>query len=119
MNPLLAPPGARSFAVEYAHQGPIEPGALIASALDSLARIGLLERSRVRVARARTIPTAYVLFDQHHAQARACVLEHLAAHGVQVAGRYGRWEYSSMEDALLTGRAAARALRAESQGAAR
>ncbi len=34
----------------------------------------------------------------------------LAAHGVQVAGRYGRWEYSSMEDALLSGRDAARQL---------
>jgi len=119
VNPLLAPTGTRSFAVEYSHQGPIEHDALIARTLDSLARIGLLDRHRIRVARARTVPTAYVLFDQHHAQARACVLDHFAGYGVQVAGRYGRWEYSSMEDALLTGRAAARATRAQSPGAAR
>jgi hypothetical protein len=34
----------------------------------------------------------------------------LARHDIQLAGRYGRWEYSSMEDALLSGREAARAL---------
>jgi protoporphyrinogen oxidase len=37
------------------------------------------------------------------------VIEHLRAHGVLVAGRYGNWEYSSMEDAILSGRDAARA----------
>jgi hypothetical protein len=29
---------------------------------------------------------------------------------VQLAGRYARWEYSSMEDAILSGREAARNL---------
>ncbi len=112
VNPLLAPPGCRSFAVEFAHRGPINTEACIAQSIAGLARCGLLDAKRVRMARARTIEAAYVLFDQNHAQARACVLDHFAAHGVQVAGRYGRWEYSSMEDALLTGRAAARAVRA-------
>ncbi len=110
VNPLLAPPGTRSFAVEFSHQGPIDPQALIEQAVAGLESCGLLDRRKLRVARARTIPCAYVLFDQRHAAARAKVLGHLAGHGVQVAGRYGRWEYSSMEDALLTGRDAARAV---------
>ena len=62
------------------------------------------------LSRARTIPTAYVLFDRHHAQARATVQSHFEQHGVELAGRYGKWEYSSMEDALLSGRDAARNL---------
>jgi protoporphyrinogen oxidase len=110
VNPLLAPAGTRSFAVEFAHQGPSDHAALIDQSIRSLAACGLLDPDKVRVARARTIPTAYVLFDLNHAKARATVLEHFAEHGVQVAGRYGRWEYSSMEDALLTGRDAARAI---------
>ena len=112
VNPLLAPKGCRSFAIEFAHQGPIDSARAIAQSLDSLEKCGLLDQTRIRAARARTIPSAYVLFDLNHAKARARVLEHFAAHGVQVAGRYGRWEYSSMEDALLTGRAAARAIAA-------
>jgi len=111
VNPALAPAGCRSFAVEFSHRGPADREALIESALAGLAECGLVDRARVRLARARTIPTAYVLFDRQHEQARATALAFLAARGVQVAGRYGRWEYSSMEDALLSGRDAARALR--------
>jgi hypothetical protein len=44
------------------------------------------------------------------------VLEYLTAHGVRAAGRYGLWEYSSMEDALLSGRDAARAVLAQEVG---
>ena len=55
-------------------------------------------------------PVAYVLFDHAYAAARATVLDYLSAQGIQTAGRYGSWEYSSMEDALLSGREAARAL---------
>jgi protoporphyrinogen oxidase len=110
VNPRLAPPGCRSFAVEFAHRGPVDHAELIAQATHHLAALGLVDPARLSVRRARTIPTAYVLFDQNHARARQTLLDHFAAHGVEVAGRYGRWEYSSMEDALLTGRDAARAV---------
>ena len=108
VNPALAPAGCRSFAVEFAHRGPVEPAALIEQAIDGLVACGLLADRQVRFKRARTIPVAYVLFDHGHAAARATVLDWLSARGIQVAGRYGRWEYSSMEDALLSGREAAR-----------
>jgi protoporphyrinogen oxidase len=109
VNAALAPRGCRSFAVEFSHRGPVDAPTLVAQAVAGLAQCGLLDERSVRLARARTIPTAYVLFDHDHAQARATVLDHLRANGVLAAGRYGNWEYSSMEDALLSGRAAARA----------
>src|SRR5437879_1019073 len=106
----LAPSGCRSFAVEFAHRGAVDPALSIEQALRGLEECKLIDRRRLRLQRARTIPVAYVLFDHEHAKARAVVLAHLASFGVEVAGRYGRWEYSSMEDALLTGREAARNL---------
>ena len=110
VNAALAPPGMRSFALEFAHRGPVDTAALVQASLGALAGLGLMDKERVRVARARTIPTAYVLFDHAHEQARSTVLGFLQSHGIQVAGRYGKWEYSSMEDALLSGREAARKL---------
>jgi len=110
VNPGLAPAGCRSFAVEFSHRGPIEKEQLVEQALDGLIECGLIADRDVLVNRARTIPVAYVLFDHLYAQARATVLDHLSAQGIQVAGRYGLWEYSSMEDALLSGREAARKL---------
>jgi protoporphyrinogen oxidase len=109
VNPSLAPRGTRSFAVEFSHRGPIDPAPLVEHALAGLEELGLADRAGVKLARARTIPVAYVLFDHDHAAARAIVIEHLRAHGALVAGRYGNWEYSSMEDAILSGRDAARA----------
>lgn len=110
VNPALAPQGCRSFAVEFSHRGAADHALLIEQALAGLAECGLIDRDQVLLCRARTIPVAYVLFDHAHESARRLVLDHLCAHGVQVAGRYGRWEYSSMEDALLSGREAARKL---------
>ena len=40
-------------------------------------------------------------------------LNTLARAGVLLVGRYGRWEYAAMEDALLQGMEAAAALRPE------
>ena len=112
VNPRLAPPGQRSFSVEFSHRGPVDPGPLTAHAVESLHELGLLDKGRVRLLRSRTIPVAYVLFDRDHAAARERVIAHLLEHGVQIAGRYANWEYSSMEDAILSGRRAARALAA-------
>jgi protoporphyrinogen oxidase len=110
VNPALAPKGFRSFAVEFAHRGPADSARFIEQALLGLERCGLIDRGQVIFSRARTIPVAYVLFDHEHAEARATVQRHFERHGVQLAGRYGKWEYSSMEDALLSGREAARTL---------
>ena len=110
VNPALAPQGSRSFAVEFAHRGPADAPRLVALALEGLARCGLIDPRRVTISRARTIEVAYVLFDRNHARDRATVQHHFERHGVQLAGRYGKWEYSSMEDAILSGREAARHL---------
>ena len=53
-----------------------------------------------------------VAFDHDYAAARTRIIDYLERHDVVVAGRYGKWEYSSMEDAILSGREAARALEA-------
>jgi protoporphyrinogen oxidase len=109
VNPALAPRGFRSFAVEFAHRGPADTQAFIAQALQGLEECGLARKPGVVLVRARTIPVAYVLFDHAHAAARETVYQHLRSHSAVPAGRYGNWEYSSMEDALLSGQAAARA----------
>ena len=42
----------------------------------------------------------------------AMLYRFLTAQGIETAGRYGAWEYSSMEDGILAGRAAAARVRA-------
>jgi protoporphyrinogen oxidase len=110
--PALAPPGCQSFYVEFAHRGGLSPRAAEAQAVEGLVRSGLVERAeQVLFAAAREVADAYVLYDSDWGPSRRTVLEFLEAAGILTAGRYGRWEYSSMEDAILAGREAAARLR--------
>lgn len=107
--PSLAPAGHRSFYVEFSHRGPADLPRCEADAVAGLKRAGLIRpEDEVRFAFARTLPVAYVLFDHEHEARRRTALDWLASRGVQSVGRYGAWEYSSMEDALLEGRDAGR-----------
>jgi protoporphyrinogen oxidase len=111
-HPPLAPEGCQSFYVEFAHRGGMDPRLAETQAIEGLVRCGLIERREdVLFAVAREIRNAYVLYDQEYGPARERILAFLEAAGIEVGGRYGRWEYSSMEDAIIAGRDAAGRLR--------
>ena len=104
--PGTAPAGTSSFYVEYS--GPRSPEACAQAAVEDLVRARMIRSAAdVVFAEPRVIRNAYVLYDAHYGQARQTVVDFLTGAGIRVAGRYGNWEYSSMEDALLGGRAAA------------
>ncbi len=103
--PSVAPPGYRSFYVEFSAQGPLEPGPVDAQAVETLIDLGFVgSREEVLFTEVRSIPHAYVIYDAEYGSARQSILEYLEARDILTAGRYGRWEYSSMEDALIGGR---------------
>jgi protoporphyrinogen oxidase len=107
--PSIAPPGRRSFYVEFSAAAPLDPSRAERDAVDALVDLGFVgSRDDVLFAEVRTIPHAYVIYDDRYGPAKQEIVRWLADRGILVAGRYGRWEYSSMEDALLAGRACAR-----------
>ena len=104
--PGTAPAGTSSFYVEYS--GPRSPEACARAAVEDLVRAKMIRSAAdVLFTEPRVIRNAYVLYDASYGEARDTVMRFLAGAGVRTAGRYGNWEYSSMEDALLGGRAAA------------
>ncbi len=104
--PGTAPAGTSSFYVEYS--GPRSPEVCARTAVEDLVRAKMIRGAAdVLFAEPRVIRNAYVLYDSNYGEARQTVVDFLARIGVRVAGRYGNWEYSSMEDAMLGGRAAA------------
>ncbi|MFN7130991.1 MAG: protoporphyrinogen/coproporphyrinogen oxidase [Myxococcales bacterium] len=109
----LAPPGCQSFYVEFAAQGPLDHDLVRRQAIEGLVKCGLLESADdVLFAVVREIQNAYVLYDRDYGPARQTVMSFLDGVGIETAGRYGKWEYSSMEDAIIAGREAAKRLRA-------
>jgi len=104
--PGTSPAGTSSFYVEYS--GPRSPESCGRAAVGDLIRARMIRSAAdVLFTEPRVIRNAYVLYDANYGQARATVMEFLASAGIWTAGRYGNWEYSSMEDALLGGRGAA------------
>jgi len=103
----MAPRGHSSIWLEISHNAhrPLDRNAARTQALDALKETGFIQSRRDIVAEwLLDIPCAYVTYDAHHAKATRAIHRYLARHGIHSVGRYGRWEYSSMEDALIQGR---------------
>ena len=114
-SPALGRPGCSSLYVEVSHQPTesVPPAELLKRIRAGLERAGIFRPDdELVVADVRDIRYAYVLFDRHRARAVPAILEELERRGIQSIGRYGRWEHTSMEDAIAQGKALAEKLRA-------
>jgi protoporphyrinogen oxidase len=113
-HPPTAPNGTCSFYVEFSKQmAEYDHRRAEREAVEGLVRCGMLKSAdSVLFAQARTVPNSYVLYDKDYGEARTTIVKFLEAAGIEPVGRYGKWEYSSMEDAILQGREAARKIQA-------
>jgi protoporphyrinogen oxidase len=115
----LAPPGKSSLYVELVDRRAPNPARALEEVVQGLRELGLLKsEDDIELARLRTLDHAYVIYDRNHRAALERIHPYLGAHRVISSGRYGAWNYSSMEDALLMGRDAARLAQRWLEGAA-
>jgi len=78
------------------------------SVLRDLYKCGFAKRdAEPIVQKTLVLDYGYVLYDHHWKRSRRVILDWLKHTGIISIGRYGRWEYSTMEDAILQGREAA------------
>jgi hypothetical protein len=105
------PAGRSSLYLEITAPGPL--AATAAGAAEDAAREFLASsffrpaEHKVEVRETMVIPHAYVVYDHHRAEAAGRIVGYLKERAIESTGRYGRWEYSTMEDAILEGREAA------------
>jgi protoporphyrinogen oxidase len=104
----LAPAGKSSLYVELADRRVPNPERALASVVTGLVELGLLKSERdIELWRLRSIDYAYVIYDHQYRAALEVIEPYLAEQRIISTGRYGGWNYSSMEDALLMGQSAA------------
>jgi protoporphyrinogen oxidase len=104
----LAPPGKSSLYVELVERRAPNPERALASVVAGLLELGLLRSEHdVELSRLRRIDFAYVIYDHEYRSALDVIEPFLASERIISTGRYGGWNYSSMEDALLMGKSAA------------
>ena len=104
----LAPPGKSSLYVELADRRAPNPERALEGVVAGLGELGLLKgKQDIELSRLRTIDYAYVIYDHQYRAALDVIEPFLAQQRIISTGRYGAWNYSSMEDALLMGKNAA------------
>jgi protoporphyrinogen oxidase len=120
-SPGLGRPGCSSLYVEVSHAPTevIPPATLLKQVREGLERAGVLRPDDdIVVSDVQDIHYAYVLFDRHRAAVLSAILGELERRGIFSIGRYGRWEHTSMEDAVAQGKELAERLTQRYQGSA-
>lgn len=110
--PTVAPKGHFSLYVEFSYRGQTpNPEALGKHALEKLKKLGWIKSEKqVVVRRDLNLPGAYVVYDENRDETVQRLLAFYEKRRVYSVGRYGRWEYGSMESALEQGIHAARTI---------
>ena len=109
----LAPTGKSCLYVELADRAAPDLDRLLPEVTRGLIEMGVIDTpSDIEFVRARRIDFAYVIFDHHYFAALDVIRPFLADARIVSSGRYGDWNYSAMEDAILFGKAAAEQARA-------
>jgi protoporphyrinogen oxidase len=106
----VAPEGASSIYIEITHQQNEKLGIeeSFERSIVDLQKCGILRADdRVLTRHVLDIKFAYVVFDEHRQKHLQNLVDYLESRSILTAGRYGRWDYFSMEDSILSGKAAA------------
>ena len=108
----MAPPGKAGLYVELASREAPDLDHLLPVVASGLCEMGIIDHpSEIRFADVMCIDHAYVIYDHAYEEALSVLTPFLQEHNILSCGRYGGWNYSSMEDALLYGRGAAQQAR--------
>jgi protoporphyrinogen oxidase len=103
----LVPEGKSALYAEvsYSKDKPINKKKITGRIIKDLESAGILsDKNRILVSDINDIKYGYPIYDQHYFRATAAIKEFLFSHNIIVCGRYGSWQYLSMEDTLLDGK---------------
>lgn len=106
----IVPVGKSSIYTEvaYSKNRPIDKKKIIPRVINDLKACGILgKKNRVSVLDINDIKYGYPIYDKYYSQATQAIKKFLSANNIIACGRYGSWQYMSMEDAILDGKQAA------------
>ena len=115
LAPGMAPRGCSSLWAEKSllRDEPFDPRTVVEETIADLRRSGILRAAdRIVHSKVGVLDPAYVIYDRHRAEHLPAILTALRAHGIESCGRFGAWEYASMEGAMRAGAEAADRTRA-------
>ncbi len=98
-----APAGMSSVFVEISFKNKV-PYSINSKIINNLIDTGIIKtRRNIQLIYPMILKDAYVIFNRDREEVLPEIKNYLNKQGVYLAGRWGKWEYSSMEDAILDG----------------
>jgi protoporphyrinogen oxidase len=99
----MAPEGCHSIYVEISvdSRSQVDISLLQEEVISSLDDLGWVPRKNVELVISHSLDPAYVHFDHNWQKSRSDALSFLASNDIYPIGRYGLWDYVSMEDVIL------------------
>lgn len=103
----VAPGGKSSLYAEvsYSDFRPLNKNGIVKRILEDLRRAAILKKEdKILTQQINDIKYGYILYDHNYPASVSIINNFLLSHNIYPAGRYGRWKYMSMEDAILDGK---------------
>jgi UDP-galactopyranose mutase len=103
-SPESTPKGMSSVTVEIAYRGK-KPGNAVDRSVKGLREMGLIKKgNRIVFQQVIPIPYAYVIYDRNYKKSLDIIHNFLSEKGIYSIGRFGGWQYTSIEDVILEGK---------------
>ncbi len=103
LSKALVPKGKSSLYVELSSRDYSKE--VIPSVITQLKNMGLIKSEEdIKFIEPHFVKYAYVIYDKQYAKVVPEIHDFLKKHDIHSIGRWGAWNYSSMEDAILMGR---------------
>jgi protoporphyrinogen oxidase len=100
----LAPKNKSHLYVELTSRQPVHLDTLLPKVADGLKDMGIIRSlSDIEFVRPRRIAEGYVIYNKDYSRSVGRILPWLEENLIFSAGRYARWEYAAMEDAVEQG----------------
>ena len=103
----VAPYGKSAIYTEvaYSKNRPINKNKIVKEIINDLKASGILgKNNKISILDINDIKYGYPIYDNHYFQATQAIKKFLLANNIIACGRYGNWQYMSMEDAILDGK---------------
>jgi protoporphyrinogen oxidase len=110
LSPKMAPKDCRSLSIDvsYSKDRPIDKKKTKDIVIKDLIQTGLIKnRESIIAEKIFDIKYSYVFYDMKYTSIREKSHDFLRKNDIFSIGRYGSWEYSNMDDALIDGKNAA------------
>jgi protoporphyrinogen oxidase len=110
ISPQLAPDNCSSVWVEISYRKSKPEKDIVDAVVSDLVKMELFKKEAISHISELDIPYAYPIYDKNREKNLNEIQGFLKKHNITLAGRFGKWEYSYIEESILEGKRIAASL---------